>query len=96
MIEAARRVGAARGPARQQNVLLDRELRHQAAVLGHVADAERGAAIASAARSNPAPAKLMRPALAPTRPITARSVVVLPAPLRPTRPTISPGCERQG
>ena len=45
MVEAARRVGRPRGPARQQNVLLDRELRHQAAVLGHVTDAEGGAAI---------------------------------------------------
>ena len=45
VIEPARRVGRVRGPARQQNVLLDRELRHQATVLGHIADAERRAAI---------------------------------------------------
>jgi hypothetical protein len=32
-------------PHRQEDVLLDGELGHQAAVLGHVADAERGAAV---------------------------------------------------
>ena len=45
------RRSAAADPDRHQDVLLDRQLGHEAAVLRHVADAERGARVRAAARA---------------------------------------------
>jgi hypothetical protein len=44
-LQPLRGVGLSGRPRRQQHVLLDRQVRHQAAVFRHVADAEAGAAV---------------------------------------------------
>ena len=71
--------------------------RHQAAVFRHVADAEAPRARAAAARSGPGRRTRCGPSTRRDGPSRVRISVVLPAPLRPTRPTIVPAghLERQ-
>ena len=72
-------------------VLLHGQVREDAPVLGHVAEARAGDAVGRARPRSSWPLKVRRSARASTRPMMAFRVVVLPAPLRPIRATTSPG-----
>ena len=74
----------------EAEVLGDGEAEEQAAVLRDVRDAELCAAL-GCTRCRSRPSKRITPSIGCTRPETARSVVVLPAPFAPSRATISPG-----
>ena len=74
---------------RQRQVLRDVEAGEDAALLRHVADAGARDPVQRQRRSV-LPAKRIAPSRLRTMPMMARSVVVLPAPLRPRSVTVSP------
>ena len=93
----ARAVSAAtaRPPAAdgQAQVLGHRQLGEQRPLLGDARHAPAGGGVGPARRAAPVPATRTSPAERGRAPATASTVVVLPAPLRPRRATISPGAD---
>ena len=89
MRSSARRALAA-SPGRQRDVLGDGEFAEHLAFLRRKADARRGRSRTAAARRGTAVERRSRPRAGLRKPMMVRKVVVLPAPLRPTRQTSSP------
>ncbi len=75
---------------RQQQVLLDVEAREDAALLGAVGDAAAARSGSTASATDLAPSNAIEPSRRGTMPMIDFSVVVLPAPLRPSSVTTSP------
>ena len=102
---AARARGSSRAPssrsacagrAAEPEVLAHGEVGEQRAVLGHVGEAPRGRRASGAAWPSGRPSRTTCPAMTGSRPDRSSSVVVLPAPLGPSRATTSPGVDRAG
>ena len=75
-------------------VLRDGQAGVDAAVVGHPAEAGRARWCAETSGRVALPSSRIVPSTWRCRPMTQRSSVVLPAPLRPTRVTTSPGLDR--